>query len=100
MQSPDSSALNPDILIEEDKATDYGNYFQLLIWNDDINTFDWVIKALVDICGHSPEQAEQCALLVHYKGKYPVCSGTMQKLRPLCNSILQRKIGASIEEQS
>ncbi|MEL6841848.1 MAG: ATP-dependent Clp protease adaptor ClpS, partial [Bacteroidota bacterium] len=42
----------------------------LVVWNDNINTFDWVIRSLVEICGHSVDQAEQCAWIIHYKGKY------------------------------
>jgi ATP-dependent Clp protease adaptor protein ClpS len=100
MQSPDNTAVSPEILTRNDSISDTGANCQLLIWNDDVNTFDWVIKALIDICRHSPEQAEQCALLVHYKGRYPVSNGPVEKLKPLCESILLRKIGASIEVKS
>lgn len=71
-------------------------YF-LVVWNDDVNTFEWVINALVDICGHSPEQAEQCAMIIHTKGKYAVKNGSFDDLKPQCQAISDRKIWATIE---
>ena len=71
---------------------------QLIVWNDDVNTFDWVIKALIDICGHSPEQAEQCALFIHFKGKYAVKDGNFDDLKPMCEAIIDRGINATVEE--
>lgn len=72
--------------------------FQLIVWNDDVNTFDWVIETLVAVCNHSPEQAEQCALFIHFKGKYAVKNGDYDTLKPMCDAITERKIGATIEE--
>ena len=69
---------------------------QLIVWNDDVNTFDWVIKALIDICGHSPEQAEQCALFIHFKGKCAVRSGSYEELNPLREAICEAGIDAKI----
>ena len=69
----------------------------LLVWNDDVNTFDWVIDTLVEICGHTREQAEQCALIIHYKGKYSVKKGSYEKLKPQCDAINDRLINATIE---
>jgi ATP-dependent Clp protease adaptor protein ClpS len=69
----------------------------LLVWNDEVNTFEWVIDTLIEICGHSQEQAEQCAMLIHTKGKYAVKNGTYDKLKPQCDAITDRKIGATIE---
>lgn len=71
--------------------------YSLIIWNDDVNTFDWVIETLMEICKHSQEQAEQCAMLVHYKGKYAVKHGSFEELRPLCEAIIDRGISASVE---
>ena len=59
----------------------------LILWNDDVNTFDWVIECLVEICGHSDEQAEQCALFIHYKGKYGVKRGTFEELQSFGGSL-------------
>src|SRR5690606_25765191 len=71
---------------------------QLIVWNDDVNTFDWVIETLMDICGHSYEQAEQCAYISHFKGKYAVKEGEYEELKPMCDAILDRGINATVEE--
>jgi ATP-dependent Clp protease adaptor protein ClpS len=71
--------------------------YQLIVWNDDINTFDWVIETLVEVCGHSYEQAEQCAFIIHYKGKYAVKQGSYEELEPMCTAITDRSINATIE---
>jgi ATP-dependent Clp protease adaptor protein ClpS len=68
----------------------------LVLFNDEVNTFDWVIDCLVEICQHSPEQAEQCALIVHYKGKYAVQHGTFDFLEPQCTALLDRGLSAEI----
>lgn len=72
--------------------------FQLIVWNDDVNTFDWVIESLMEICGHRQEQAEQCALLVHFKGKCAVKEGSLEDLKPMCSGLLDRGISATLEE--
>jgi ATP-dependent Clp protease adaptor protein ClpS len=72
--------------------------FQLIVWNDEVNTFDWVIDTLMEVCSHSLEQAEQCALLIHTKGKYAVKNGEYDTLKPMCDAITERKINATIEE--
>ncbi|MBW7839600.1 MAG: ATP-dependent Clp protease adaptor ClpS [Chitinophagaceae bacterium] len=71
--------------------------YQLIVWNDEVNTFDWVIQALVEICGHTQEQAEQCALIIHTQGKYAVKNGDFDTLKPMCDQITDRGIGATIE---
>jgi ATP-dependent Clp protease adaptor protein ClpS len=71
--------------------------FQLIVWNDEVNTFEWVIETLVDICGHSHEQAEQCAFIIHSQGKYAVKYGSYDTLRPLCDAITDRGINATVE---
>jgi ATP-dependent Clp protease adaptor protein ClpS len=71
--------------------------YALVVWNDDVNTFDWVINTLVEICGHNPEQAEQCAMLIHHKGKYAVKTGMLEQLKPMREAITERKIGATVE---
>ena len=70
---------------------------QLIVWNDEVNTFDWVITTLIEVCGHSAEQAEQCALFIHHQGKYAVKAGEYDNLKPLCDDITERGIGATIE---
>ncbi len=69
----------------------------LVVWNDEVNTFEWVIETLMDICGHSHEQAEQCAYIIHYQGKYAVKNGSYDDLKPLCNAITERGINATVE---
>ena len=71
--------------------------FHLVVWNDEVNTFEWVIETLMDVCKHSAEQAEQCAYLIHFRGKYSVKEGDFDKLKPMCNAITERGIGATIE---
>lgn len=72
--------------------------FQLIVWNDDVNTFDWVIETLVEVCSHTVHQAEQCAMLIHTKGKYAVKEGGYLFLKPMCNSITERGISATVEK--
>ena len=69
----------------------------LVLYNDDFNTFDWVIECLMKVCGHDELQAEQCAHLVHFKGKCVIKNGTFNKLRPLCECLLERGLTAKIE---
>lgn len=69
---------------------------KIIVYNDEVNTFDWVIMSLVEICEHSPEQAEQCAWIIHTKGKYAVKSGTFDDLRPRCEALLDRGLSATI----
>ena len=68
----------------------------LIVYNDDVNTFDHVIRTLIEVCGHEPEQAEQCTLLIHYKGKCAVKNGTFDELEPRCSAIHDRGISADI----
>ena len=69
----------------------------LVVYNDDYNTFDHVISTLVKICKHSPEQAEQCTWIIHYKGKCSVKKGTMEELKPMKEGILDAGIDAKIQ---
>ena len=80
-----------DVLIDEDKV------YHIIVWNDEVNTFEWVIDTLIEICGHSEEQAEQCALLIHTQGKYAVQQGKFETLKPKRDAIVDRGIGATLE---
>ena len=71
--------------------------YQLIVWNDEVNTFEWVIETLIEVCKHSTEQAEQCAMLIHTQGKYAVKNGDYEELKPMCDAITERGIGATIE---
>jgi ATP-dependent Clp protease adaptor protein ClpS len=68
----------------------------LVVFNDDVNTFDHVISTLIRVCKHTPEQAEQCTLLIHYKGKCAVKNGTFDFLKPMRESICEAGIEARI----
>ena len=81
-----------------DVLTDTDDPCHLVVWNDEVNTFEWVIESLVDICKHSYEQAEQCAYILHFRGKYSVKQGTFEDLKPMCEAIIDRGIGATVEE--
>lgn len=70
---------------------------RLIVWNDDVNSFDWVILTLIEVCGHTAEQAEQCAMIIHHRGKYAVKEGDFETLRPLAEGIIDRGINATIE---
>ena len=80
-----------------DVLTEVDEYCSLIVWNDEVNSFDWVIETLVDVCGHSTEQAEQCAMIIDSKGKYAVKEGSYEQLKPMCDAITDRGIGATIE---
>ncbi|RPA70075.1 ATP-dependent Clp protease adaptor ClpS [Cyclobacteriaceae bacterium YHN15] len=69
---------------------------ELVVFNDDVNTFDHVIKILIKVCQHTAEQAEQCALIIHYKGKCTVKKGSRENLKPMCQAILDAGIQAAI----
>ena len=69
---------------------------EIVLFNDDVNTFDHVIATLVHACEHSSEQAEQCAILVHYKGKCTVKTGLYDDLKPRCSMLLEAGLSAEI----
>lgn len=68
----------------------------LMVFNDDINTFDHVINTLIKVCKHTQEQAEQCTMLIHYKGKCTVKNGSFEFLRPMRDAICEAGIDARI----
>ena len=70
--------------------------YEILLFNDDVNTFDFVIDSLIEVCEHTLEQAEQCTYLVHYKGKCAVKTGEFEELKPKCTLLLQRGLSAEI----
>ena len=83
---------------EPDTLTTVESYCNLIVWNDEVNTFDWVIETLMQVCGHSHSQAEQCAIIIDSKGKYAVKDGSYDVLKPQCDAITERGINATIEE--
>ncbi|OWR14560.1 ATP-dependent Clp protease adaptor ClpS [Chryseobacterium sp. VAUSW3] len=70
--------------------------YKLVLWNDDVNTFDYVIEALIEICRHTLEQAEQCTILVHYKGKCTVKTGSLEILKPMHEKLISRSLTSEI----
>ncbi len=91
---------SPDVLEEEitevvskEEATK-----ALILYNDDVNTFEFVTESLIKVCKHDAIQAEQCTYLVHYTGKCVVKNGTFKKLKPLCEALLDRGLSAKIED--
>ncbi len=71
--------------------------YRLIVHNDEINTFDWVIDSLIDVCKHTRLQAEQCAYIIHYKGKYTVKEGEENVLIGMRSALVERGIGATVE---
>jgi len=69
----------------------------LILYNDDVNTFDFVIESLIKVCNHDLIQAEQCTYLVHFAGKCAVKTAPSDKLKPLCEALLDRGLSAQIE---
>ncbi len=76
------------------EAVDINN--EIILYNDDVNTFDHVIDTLIKVCKHTSEQAEQCAILVHYKGKCTVKTGSFEELKPQCTQLLEAGLSAEI----
>jgi ATP-dependent Clp protease adaptor protein ClpS len=84
--------------IQEDLKTleKHTNLNEIVLFNDEVNTFDFVIDCLIEVCDHTLEQAEQCTLLVHYKGKCTVKTGEYNDLKPRCSQLLNRGLSAEI----
>ena len=72
------------------------NQYEIVLFNDDVNTFDFVIDSLIEVCDHTLEQAEQCTILVHYKGKCTVKTGEYHDLKPRCSKLLTKGLSAEI----
>lgn len=84
--------VSEEVLLEEQQVT----VNEIVLFNDDVNTFEHVIETLVDVCEHTPEQAEQCSLIVHYNGKCTVKTGEYNDLKPRCTRLLQAGLNAEI----
>lgn len=81
-----------ELLLEEEVVTQN----EIVLFNDDVNTFDHVIDTLIHVCDHTSEQAEQCSLIVHYKGKCTVKTGLYDDLKPRCSMLLEAGLSAEI----
>lgn len=98
MRSTDvHGVLSPEEELLEEVLLETGPIREIILHNDDVNTFDHVIDCLVEICGHEPIQAEQCAVIVHYNGKCSVKRGTFDQLEPRCTALLERGLSADIQ---
>ncbi len=73
---------------------------QLIVYNDDYNTFDWVIQSFIEVCGHNSQQAEQLSLIIHFKGKATVMTDSFEILKPIRHELIQRGLSAVIESVS
>ena len=84
--------IQEDVLTAD--AVDHNN--QIVLYNDDVNTFDHVIDTLIAVCDHTAIQAEQCAILVHYKGKCTVKTGSLEELKSQCSLLLEAGLSAEL----
>lgn len=80
-----------DVLVEEAVSN------KIVLFNDEVNSFDFVIEALIKVCGHEAIQAEQCTILVHFKGRCTVKEGDYDDLEPICTALLDRGLTAEIQ---
>lgn len=84
--------IQEDISVAEEESQQN----EIILYNDEVNTFDHVINTLIYACEHTPEQAEQCSIIVHYKGKCTVKTGDIQELEPRCSMLLDAGLSAEI----
>lgn len=84
--------ISEELLLDEETVQQN----EIVLFNDEVNTFDHVITTLISVCEHTPEQAEQCSLIVHYKGKCTVKTGEYDDLKPRCSKLLQAGLSAEI----
>lgn len=92
-----ASSIDTDVLLEEDINVAVGAPSDLIVYNDDHNTFEWVMKSFEEILGHTSVQSEQLALIIHMKGKATVKSAAMAELRPKREALVDRGLSAVIE---
>tara|TARA_R110000868_G_C10689376_1_gene748162 strand:- start:110 stop:385 length:276 start_codon:yes stop_codon:yes gene_type:complete len=84
--------ISEDLLIEEETVKQH----EIVLFNDEVNTFDHVIETLIGVCDHTPEQAEQCSIIVHHNGKCTVKTGEYDDLKPRCSKLLEAGLSAEI----
>lgn len=87
-----------ELLTIEEEITDNGEPAFLVVYNDDHNTFDWVIKCFMEVLDHTMEQAEQLSLIIHFKGKATVKTAPKSELKPKKDALVERGLSAVIEE--
>jgi len=96
LESISSDELTEVLSLEEETGLGL-EHAQLIVYNDDFNTFDWVIQCFMEVCNHTFEQSEQLSLIVHYKGKAIVKTGNYDKLKPMKEALLERGLSAVID---
>ena len=84
--------VSEELLLEEETVKQN----EIVLFNDDVNTFDYVIEILIQVCGHTEEQAEQCSIIVHNNGKCTVKTGEYKNLKPKCSKLLEAGLSAEI----
>ena len=89
-QHKEQESQGEDVLVATERE------HEIILYNDDVNTFEHVIKTLIAVCEHTPQQAEQCAMIVHYNGKCTVKSGSYKELEPKCTRLLDAGLSAEI----
>lgn len=85
-----------DVIEENELELNDIKLYSLLVYNDEVNTFEYVIQTLVEVCEHSPDQAEQCTMIIHFKGKCQVKNGDFKQLASMRNEICRRGISAEV----
>lgn len=90
-------SVTPEVEEEVQLDVDLDEGWKIVLFNDDHNTFDHVIEMLMKVCGHDALQAEQCAVIVHFKGKCDVKHGSYEDLEPLCTALLEADLTAEIQ---
>ncbi len=88
-----------DVLVEDEVTDDTGTgeLSQLIVYNDEVNSFDWVIQCFQEVLKHSPEQAEQLSVIIHTKGKATVKTASLKVLRPKKDALVEKGLSAVIE---
>ncbi len=87
-----------DVLVDDETDIDAASPAQIVVYNDDVNTFEWVIECFMTVLGHTSEQSEQLAIIIHNNGKATVKSGPKKELLPKCEALQDRGLSAEIEE--
>lgn len=91
--------LNPKkevVTVEETEVKDKPSN-KIILWNDDVNSFEWVIYCLMNYCRHTFEQADQCAVIIHSKGKCSIKEGSYDDLKPICEALCENGLSAEIQ---
>ena len=89
--------MKESTLHKNDKLNSDESSVSLILFNDDVNTFEYVIESLVEVCGHEPEQAEQCAMIVHFKGSCQIKSGNMETMNSMSRLLNKKGLRSKVK---